>query len=76
MNIATVSTNDISKNSCSNNNNVAAAAAGNSKKSKINDQQQSPAATSPLPVIRPDNFINAADHSLLAVYCFVKNFIG
>ena len=30
--------------------------------------------SSPLPVIKPEIFLN--DHSLVAVYCFVKNFIG
>lgn len=29
---------------------------------------------SSLPVIKPEIFLN--DHSLVAVYCFVKNFIG
>lgn len=33
---------------------------------------QSPSSLS---VIKPDNFLSA-DHSLVAVYCFVKNFIG
>lgn len=30
--------------------------------------------SSSLPVIKPEIFLN--DHSLVAVYCFVKNFIG
>ena len=31
--------------------------------------------TSPLPIFKPETLLSS-DHSLVAVYCFVKNFIG
>lgn len=40
------------------------------------DNMRQQMISSPLPVIKPDTFLNAADHSLVSVYCFVKNFIG
>lgn len=46
----------------------------NSNSSNENGKREMSCASLPLPIIKPEIFLN--DRSLVAVYCFIKNFIG
>lgn len=46
----------------------------NQTKNNISDKKKDHQMLSLLPVIKPEVFLS--DRSLVAVYCFIKNFIG